>query len=321
MNGLKVTWFDNWHPELDAALKYLPEVENCPHELTRLLIQNQCPVQKKTALVMDKTEPVAVIGLRQRGQFSWELLTQWIIPGLVFPAKSEYIIPALEAIGRDTWVAWWRMKQPPPQSPSIRYLESTPTYRMSLSDDFEQYWRENGFFKTIRRIRNRCRDYTLKVNPPGSAEWIIRNWETRWRKNPSVMDPGVPDRIFAAKYLEGFNLYYSLMLFDGETPIGGATMTVQDNQLIAGVLCRDRKYHHDGIGDRLIDLSFSFGAERGFDCFDIGGGHNYKKHWARQEGEHWLFNMCPSPLYQMKQITKWVRRLGRKDGDLITQSD
>jgi GNAT superfamily N-acetyltransferase len=314
VNGMKVVWFDGWHPELDDALHDLPEPDNCPHELTRLLIQNPGPVKKRAALVTDGGIPVAVVGLRQRGRYSWELLTQWIIPGLVFPAKPEFIIPALEAIGRDVWVAWWRMAEPPSQSSLIRYLESTPTYRMHFSEDFEQYWRDNRYFKTIRRVRNRCRNYNLKVNFPGSEEWIIKKWEARWRKEFAVMDPSLPDRIVAAKYLAGYNLYFSLTLFDEEAPIGGATMTVQGNHLVAGVLYREPQYHRDGVGDRLIDLSFSFAAEHGFECFDIGGGHKYKKNWARQEGEHWLFNICPASLYRMKQMTRWARKLMGKNG-------
>jgi hypothetical protein len=318
-DGIKINWFQNWHPELDEALQDLPETQVCPHELYRMLVQNPAPVPKITALITDQGTPVAVIGLRQKGRLSWEPVTQWIIPGTVFPAKPGYIIPALEALGREIWVAWWRMVDPPTPSPSIRYLESTPTYRMSCSEDFEQYWREIGYFKTIRRIRNRCRNFKSEINSTRSAEWTIKNWEARWRKDPSVMDPGLPDRILAAKYLENLGRYYSILLLDGDTPIGGATVTVHNNDLVAGVLYRDPQYHRYGIGDRLIDMSFSLAAEKGFDCFDIGGGHDYKKNWARKEGERWFLNVCPEPLFQVKKVANWVRNLRGRDGADLQQ--
>jgi hypothetical protein len=309
-NGLDVMWFDSWHPALDEALESLPEMETCPHELYRLLVKNPGPARKRVALVVEQGEPVAVVGLRQRGRYSWEPVTQWIVPGTVSPAKPGYLIPALEATRSDVWVAWWRMGDPPPPSRLTRCLESTPTYRLHCSEDFERYWRDNGYFKTIRRIRNRCRDLILVINSPGSAEWIIRNWEARWRDSPTLADPSLADRILAAEYLENQGRYHTLLLLDGGTPAGGATMTVQHKDLIAGVLYREPQYHRFGVGDRLIDLSFTFAAENGFETFDIGGGHDYKKHWARQEGERWWFNLCPEPLFRAKQIVKWARRLG-----------
>jgi hypothetical protein len=312
-NGLRVAWFDSWRPALDEALKSLPEIDSCPHELFRLLIQNPCPARKRSALVTKRGEPVALIGLRQRNRYSWEPLTQWIVPGVVFPAKSGYLMPALEAVRREVWVAWWRMGRPPVPSPLIRYLESTPTYRAHLSDDFEQYWRENGYFKTIRRIRNRCRGFTIAVNSPRSADWTIRNWEAKWREDPTTPDPGLLDRLVAANYLENHGRHYTIRLLDQGIPIGGATMTVHHKDLVAGVLYREPSYNRYGIGDRLIDLSFSFAEENGFETFDIGGRHEYKKHWARQEGRHWLFYICPEPLLRVKQLAKWIRKL-RKIG-------
>ena len=163
------------------------------------------------------------------------------------------------------------MEQQPPPSRLVRFMESAPTYRLHLSENFEEYWRENGYFKTIRRVRNRCRDLTLETNSPGSAEWTIRNWEAKWRRDPAIADAGLSDRLLAAKYLESRGQYYTLQLSDKGTPIGGATIMVHHKVLVAGVLYRDPNYDHYGVGDRLIDLSFSFAAANGFETFDIGG--------------------------------------------------
>ncbi len=100
-NGLRVKWFDSWHPVLDEALASLPETSACPHELYRQLVQNPGSMRKRTALITERGQPAAVVGLRQRGRHSWEPVTQWIIPGAIFPAKPGYWIPALEALGID----------------------------------------------------------------------------------------------------------------------------------------------------------------------------------------------------------------------------
>jgi GNAT superfamily N-acetyltransferase len=306
-NGLKVSWFEQWNSSLDEALQTLPEMDNCPHELYRLLLQNPASVLKRTALVTERGTPVAVVGLRQKSRSSWELLTQWIIPGAIFPAQPEYLIPALEALGTEVWVAWWRVGAPPPPGRWIRSMRCTPTYRMHLTEDYEAYWRENKYYKTIRNKRNRCLDFKLVVNSPGSAEWTIKNWESKWRADPHIVDPALTDRIVAAQYLENHGRHFTLWLLDQDIPIGGATLTAHNDDLVAGVIYREPEYEWHGVGVRLIDLSFSFAAENGFKLLDIGGGQDYKKHWAPHEGEHWLFNVCPEALFRAKQTMNWAR--------------
>jgi GNAT superfamily N-acetyltransferase len=320
-SSLKVRWFDAWHPILDEALHDLPELDSCSHDLFRLVIQNRGPSRKRIALVTEKGIPVAVVGLRQKGRFDWEPVLQWIVPGEPFPSKPGYIMRAIEALNIEVWVAWWRVKEPPTTMPLMRYLESTPTYKMHCSDDIEQYWRDNGYFKTIRRMRNRCKDYTLSVNPPGSAEWTIKNWEAKWRENPTKIDPSLADRIMVAKYQEERGLYFTLMLLDQDIPIGGATVLVDQKDLVAAVLYSKPEYRSNGVGDRLIDLCFTLAIEKGFETFDIGGGHEYKRHWASQEGERWWFNVCPEPLYKIKQVTGWVRGLHKKKPEDVATSN
>lgn len=312
-NGLQVEWSESWRPSFDEALRSLPEMESCPHELFRLLIQNPSPARKRVALVSDRGTPVAIAGLRQRSRYSWEPVTQWIVPGALFPVQPGFLVAALEALQLELWVAWWRMHSPPPPSRLIRSMESTPTYRMHRADDFEQYWRQIGYFKTVRRMRNRCRAFKAAVNLADAAEWTIKHWEARWRKDGATADPSLPDRIAAARYLERQGRHFTITLLDGDAPIGGATMTVQQRDLVAGVLFSDLRYRPYGVGDRLIDLSFSLWAERGYETFDIGGGHEYKRHWARQEGERCLFSVCPEPLFRLKQLARLARRLWRRN--------
>jgi hypothetical protein len=311
-NGLKVSWFDAWDSALDEALQALPEIEACPHELYRLLMQNPTSARKRTALVTKDGEPVAVVGLRQTGRYTWEPITQWIVPGMIFPARPDFVMPALESLRKEILVAWWRMENAPSQSPLVRYLETTPTYRIHCADDIEQYWHDHGFFKTIRTTRKRCKDFTITINAPGSAEWTIKNWEAKWRQNPQQVDLSLPDRIAAAKYLEEQKQYYTLMLADKDVPIGGATVCVHQKDLVAGVLYYDQAYRNNGAGNRLIELSVMFAIENGYEFFDIGGGHEYKKRWAPQSGERWWFNICPEPLYRAREFVQWGRKTIRR---------
>jgi GNAT superfamily N-acetyltransferase len=161
-------------------------------------------------------------------------------------------------------------------------------------------------------VRNRCKDYVGRINEPGSAEWTIKKWEEKWRGASAGVDPSLSDRILAAKYLAAIGRYYTISLFDRDVLIGGATMTVHKRDIVAGVLYFDPPYRKDGVGDRLIDLSFSLAMEKDFETFDIGGGHEYKKHWAKQDGERWWFHICPEPIYRVREFIQWGRKTIRR---------
>lgn len=306
---MKVTWFDGWHPALDEALLELPEKDNCPYELYRLLVQNPGFARKRTVLVTERGVPVAVAGLRQRGQYySWEPVTQYIIPGVVFPVQPGYLIRVLEALGVDVWVAWWRMENPPPSSRWMRFMKSSAVYRVRCSDDFEHYWRQSGHWNTVQKCRKRCRDFTFAINTPGAAEWVIRNWGKTWEIDPA----NVSDRLVAAKYLENQGRHYSFLLLDQDKPVVGHSFISHCNDFVWQITYRDPAYDWYGVGTRLMDLVFHWTAEVGFATLDLGGEHDYKIRWAPQDGQKLEFNICPEYLFQAKQVVNWARIVGRK---------
>jgi len=315
-NGLNVTWYDGWHPALDEALLSLPERETCPHELFRLMIQNPGSTPKRIALVTKQETPLAIIPLRQLGRWNYEVST-WMIPGAMFPAKTENMIPALEALKNEIWVNWRGMENPSPSSRLIRYSITTPLHLIRCSDDYERYWREKHHFKTVRKIRNRCKDFSLIVNSPGSAEWTIRNAADKWRNDPKAVGRGlddwvVSDWVVAANHLENLGRHYTLMLFDKDIPIGGSTLFVLRNCAVGGLIYRKPEYNWYGVGSRLLDLCISFAAESGFEILDLGGAADYKNHWAPREEEFLLFKLCPEPLFRAKQAANWAREAKEK---------
>ena len=105
--GLQVRVFGSWEARLDAVLRVLPESETCPHDLFRLLLQNPSAVPKRIVLVSERGEPVALVGLRYRLGY-WEPVTQWLVPGMVFPVRAGYLARALAAVAPILHVAWWR---------------------------------------------------------------------------------------------------------------------------------------------------------------------------------------------------------------------
>lgn len=310
-NGLEVNWFDGWHPALDKALAELPEIETCPHDLFRLLLQNPGSAPKRIALVSERGTPVAVIPLRQLGRQYYEVPT-WMIPGAVFPAKPGYLVPALEALGVEVSVAWRRMDSPPPSNKLLRDLKTTPFRMIRFSDEYERYWRDNGHFKTVSNKRNRCRKFNVAINSPGSAEWTIKRAAEKWRDDSAKTSRAMPewaesDWILVADYWEKRKCHYTITLLDQGTLIGGASFMVHRNDAIGGLIYREPSYEWYGIGIRLLDLAISFSAELGLETIDFGGDADYKRHWAPEAGNLWHFKICPEALFRAKQLKSWMR--------------
>jgi len=95
--GLHVIWYDTWATVLDNALYELPEMENCPHDLFRLIMQNPSSARKRAALVIEGNAPVAVVGLRQEGKH-WVPAMQGIVPGAIGPARDGFLSRSLRAL-------------------------------------------------------------------------------------------------------------------------------------------------------------------------------------------------------------------------------
>lgn len=304
-----IRWFGAWHDELDEVLREPLDFGGYPPELWRLLAHNRGQTPKKTVLITDHDMPVALAVLRHRGHH-WEPATQYVLPGVVMPARTGCLLSALTRLDVDLEVAWWRMSAPPPAHPWIRQCAPTSTHRLRLTDDIEQFWRNSGKMKDIRLARNRCQSLNFTVDAPGAAEWIIRKWAEKWSHGGTALMEEVDDRVVAANFLAAHGLHHALLLCDGDKPVAGATLTIHGKNVVAGVIYRDPEYDRLNVNTRLIDWSFQWALEAGYATYDIGGGHEYKHQWAPCEGERWQLRICPPLLFDVEQLLLEAKRLG-----------
>jgi hypothetical protein len=306
---LRVTWFDDWHSDLDDALNELPEQRDCPSQLFRMLHENPTGERKRTALITEHGTPVALLSLRDRGQ-SWVPVTHFLLPGDVFPTKPGYLIRSLETLGLNIWVAWWRVEGKPPHSRFTRSLESTPTFKMSLSEDFEAYWQSKKHLKTVRTMRKRCRDFDIAINAPGATDWTIRNYEKKWGLANYDEQTCISDRLLVAKYLEQKDRIVTFIIKDSQKPICGSTLFEHNNELVGVYSYRESEYDWHGVGHYVLDHIFHWAAEQGYKKFDMGGDYpHHKKRWAPQDGQKFTFNICPGYKYYAKQILDKMARV------------
>jgi len=273
-----------------------------------MLMKMSDPEKKKIILVTERGEPVAVAGLRNRWGH-WEPVTQWIVPGVLFPVKEGYIDRVLGALGLAIHIAWWRWNSQPPRNQWVTNLKSTSTHRIRCSDDFEHYWRKDDFFKNIRNYRNRCRDFRLKVDLPGAREWTVRMAEAKWRRDGISETPDLFEKLVVTEYLERRGLCHTLSLMDQNELIAGIIFLSHRNDAVAQTNYRNPEYNRHGVMTRLMDLSFSWAREMGFEKIDIGGSFDYKNKWAPEEGEKWEFDVSPRNIMLEKKASHLVMKV------------
>lgn len=282
---MRVAWFDRWTAQVDDAARELPFPKLCPADLYRRMLEAGSREHKRIALVTDGDSPVALFGYRIARYWQHVTpITAWIVPGFVFPTAVDDLAPVLKALSLPIRVPMWRTSIPAPTGREFR-AEIEDTHGFSCSEDFEKYWKESSRWRAVRRARNQCKGFELKVNPPGGSEWVVRQSEKIWRSDPERETLDLPERLVAAAYLEECGLLVSFLLFDGETPVAGCTMLDHDRVLVGQNTYRDRSYDKRQVSNRLMDLTFHWAAENRFNAIDIGGGYYYKRGWAPVAGK------------------------------------
>jgi ribosomal protein S18 acetylase RimI-like enzyme len=307
--GLQVAWFDRWNRALDNALRELPEMEGCPHELFRMIVQNPSSTRKRTALVMEGDGPLAVVGLREKGQ-CWLPAMQGIIPEAIAPAREGYLFPALKALGVDVRIAG--SPTPPPMSLRARNAISVPVFKVDCQGDFEDYWRRSQYLRNVKVARSRTEAFTFEVDRPGSAALIIAQWAEKWQDHPEQQTIIASDLIVAADYWQQRNRWHSFLVLDGDVPAAGVTGPVHGNNLVYTINFRDNRYDRHHVGTRIIDLIVQWAAEHGFAKFDLGGWYSYKAKCGPQDGEQWDFRICPLRQHLREQAVWKARAVPEK---------
>jgi hypothetical protein len=294
---LRVEW-SHERKILEDALHQLPGSSDW-QGVFEILLEPRGP-EKTAAIVFDHEKPVAVVLLRRVSRLSWQLATNWIVPGFLFPAQPGYACAAIEALKRVVHVGCWRLSEPVHLGSRTYDVKETPTHRMDCGMDFDAYWQRSGNSSFLRQARLRCKEFTIRQNPPQGFEWVIRNWGQKWQIDSSSPFAELEDRVAVARHLEASGRHNTFILFDGDKPIAGETLLVHRECLVAQVNYRLPEYDRHGAGTYLMEEAFRWAARSGLREFDIGGGLAYKQRWAPIVGSKCTFTVAP-------MWKRWVR--------------
>ena len=276
--GLKVDWFKAWEQPLGDALATLPELPSCSHELLAILAANPTRAEKRHALVSRRGQPVAVVSLRRRKDF-WEPVTEHCVPSWdLFPtAPAESHGDVTRALGLEVRVGGYDA-DPTPLRPhhSIPYV----TYQADLRGNFEGHWRDADRMNSIKQARKRTAGYQVRADHAGDAEWNADTWFEMWKDDPEEQYLAAEDRRRVWPTLVKQGKLHTVVLVDGDHPVAGAVFFTTERGLLFVCTARDKSRGSQAVGTRVLDASFHWASEAGFQELDLGGGGDYKRWWA-----------------------------------------
>ena len=295
--SIKVRWADAWGPEYDHALGALPEMPSCSHELFRKLALNPTGVEKRFALLTRRGKPIAIIGLRKRLD-DWFFLTDGAIPWCLFPAIDGEHRAALAAINTTVHC----LQRVDPSVYGFRNVTPFAIYRADLKKDFERYWQETGYHRTIMRARRRTSHLRVRVDVPSDFGWVIQSWVERWRDDPEQQVTIGPDALLAGYELLELGRMHVVALADGDRPVAGMTLYVHENDVVEQTIAWDQSLSKLWVGIRIRDAALQWAASKGFRRYDLGGGSEYKGQWAPKDGQRYFAVFQPASLYFFRRF-------------------
>jgi len=190
-------------------------------------------------------------------------------------------------------VAWWRCADEPPRSRRVVPGNPEPTYGLPCDADVEAVWRQTGLLPNIRNARRRCEHFRVAVDGHGDVEWTIRSWGRTWQ----VPADRVEDMLLSAGALLRRGRYHSLVVYDGDHPIGGITQIDDGGELVGQAMYRDRAYDRYSLGTFMLDRHVAWAMASRFKGVDLGGSVPYKERWAPASGRK--FTLSVTPLVQL----------------------
>lgn len=306
--GWRVHWFHKWEGVLDDALKRLPEHPQWPSSLLRVMFEAPSSVPKKVALLLDRSDPTALVGLRFRGRSRWEPLSTYIVPGFLIVGKQELTASVLAKLSTNLRVAWWRMPVEPPVPAlwQVRSCRKMPTHILPLDEDPEVYWRQSHFLDTARKARRKSAHFQFVVNPPGGLQWVMCNSDEKWRRDPSCPAVDLGDRLAVDQFLQARGQHFTLALLDGDQPIAAEACIADRGDLVSVVCYMRPEYRSQMVGHAVLRHVIDWAKQSGFRGFDIGGGDfAYKSRFAPARGEKTEFVICPELQYRFAELMNY----------------
>jgi hypothetical protein len=304
VRGTTTKWLDGWTAEVDEALAELPPMTECSHEHFKQLACNSLATPKRLGISYRDGRPVAVLSVRARKGF-WEPVTAACTPGAILPAADGQLVPALRGSGLYVHIAEL-FGDPAAMHPTTTHV--WPVHRARLDAEYEAYWKSTDLWRNVRYSRNRTAHLTVAVDQSGDVEWTIDRWRDSWADDHEQLTVAADDMKLSTLLLRDQGRVTTVTIRDGDVRVAGSINIHRGEILHSYSLARDLDRPKERLGNRILDLTFEVGRDKGFRYFDLGGLVDYKSEWAPPDGERSTVEFIPT-LLRIPPAVK--RRLSR----------
>ncbi len=270
--GLSVEWHPTWSTSLSRAARALP-LDGCSHDVLDDLSGAGANAHRY-ALVRRAHEPIAVIGLRRRGD-RWTPATAQCLPFATFPAVEGWATAALLALDVPIIIPDVPAGVIEVDHPGVHASSFTP-YVFDLETDLEALWKSTGYWRTISNIRNRTAHLKIVQDRPGAVDWIVDEWRSRWEREAHNETAAAADMAVVWNRLRDDGAIKTVELLDGDRVVAGLIALLQGTSSFAMCSARVDDLPKLSLGTRIIDASATALAERHVRLLDLGGYSNYK---------------------------------------------
>lgn len=285
-----------WSEDITEAVKSLPVHPLCDHDLYLTVLEQNLAAKGVVTIVSRDDVPTVVLGLTPDGRLRWRNVTNWLIPGFVAAtADTRDILPAFARTHREVFVAWWRMPEIP-GGPDLQEVRAVDVHGLELIDR-DRIWRQGRTLKNVRYAKSKCAGLQITINEPGAAEWVIRSAAMKWNGPAASSALETNLRVEVARALEPTGKYLTILLRDGERRLAGATNIIDDDTVVGMGLYRDDSASSLPTGVRVMAEVFDYAADNGLARIDMGGGYDYKSHWAPVCGTRYDVVVAPRIVY------------------------
>ena len=282
--SVRIEWHEEWSEAVSQAFTALPYDHLMDPVLVRRLWEDGVGRDRQKIAVVRAPDgtPVGVVPLRRRGNLSWQLLTQYVMPYALFFVLPEYTDAALGALGREidcNNVSFTRMPS------NARMLRPEESWVVGLEPTYVELMRRTKYARKDRQCRQHSGHLTLSEDRYDDLPEALEHWQARWRAAGSHATASRKDDL-----LLGFRLLAeqgrlkTFSLHDGDKFAAMIVNLTGPDTLYFLLTVTLEAYKQDYAGIRNLLASMEWGCAHGMAEYDMlrTSGH-YKRLWAQPE--------------------------------------
>lgn len=269
VGGLRAQWNPGLHVVHESIERVVADPDD--REMHRILASVPGRVN---VVVFDADRPLGVVTLRRRPTF-WEPTMYQCLAGPPLAIEAGRVEDVLRAVGVEIRIEGYEPGREQIE-PDEQY--AVDSYVTDLTGDYEAHWHRK-WRANLRTTRKRCAGFELRIDAPEDLRWAVTSWRDLYADDPRGEVVAATDRLALWPHLGGSQIR-TVALCDGDRVVACTVSSVRGLELSFQCTARDPEYDRQSVGSHILDRTFQWAKEEGYERFDLGAGYGYKQRFA-----------------------------------------